>query len=164
MCSVEAYMQIYTRYLKKIYNYSVGITKDYDASQDIAQQTLIKVFEYKYRYEPTFEFSTWIYTIVKNLSLNELRRLGKFIEHEPGHDPRSQFEKYMSHDYIRKKISELPEIYIDVIISRYIECYTFKEIAELTGKNINTLKAQAMRGLELLKQLIEKDAVEKTDI
>lgn len=163
-CSTEAFAEIYMRYIKRVYNFVNNIVKDTDVSQDIVQKTMIKVYEYKYRYNPTFEFSTWIYTIAKNLSLNELNRTGRFIENEPTHDPTRRFERFWSRDYLRKKIFELPEIYIDIIIARYIECYTFREIAQMTGKNINTLKAQARKALELLKQSIDRDAVEETDL
>jgi RNA polymerase sigma-70 factor, ECF subfamily len=159
MCSVEAYMEIFLRYQRKLLNFSFGFTHDQDASEDVVQNTMLKVYDYKFRYEPSHEFSTWIYTIAKNLSINEFYRTRRFIEYEHTGNQYDLFDRDMSGEYIRKKISELPETYIDVIISRYIEGYSFQEIAETTGKNINTLKSQAKRGLELLKRMVEEDAV-----
>jgi len=163
-CSVEAFMQIFTRYQRKLYNFSLGITKDYDSSQDVVQSTMLKVYDYKLRYESSHEFSTWIYTITKNLSINELKRAGRFDAFDQDNEENTSFDKDLSSDYLRQKISDLPAMYIDIIISRYIDGFSFKEISEITGININTLKSHAKRGLEILKKMIEDDDDEKKNV
>lgn len=162
-CSIEAYIEIYTRYQRRLLNFSYGILRDYNACQDIVQKSLIKVFEYKLLYQPTNQFSTWIFTIAKNLAINELnyRKQTENLSDEYQDD---SFDHDLISDYIRKKISDLPEAYVNVIIARYVEGYSFQEIAEQTGININTLKSHAKRGLEQLKNIIDEDDSKKKNI
>ena len=58
---------------------------------------------------------------------------------------------------LRKQIAELPQKYAEVIFLHYYEGYTIKEIADITGKNENTVGSLLRRGREKLKAELEKE-------
>ena len=57
------------------YNFLYGIIRDVDSAEDLSQETFMKVFTHKDSYRGPYKFSTWMYTIGKNLALTELRKL-----------------------------------------------------------------------------------------
>ena len=70
----EAFREIVHRYKDPITNYVYRILNDYDTAVDISQEVFLRVFRKAHSYEPLAAFSTWIYRIATNLSINEVRR------------------------------------------------------------------------------------------
>jgi RNA polymerase sigma-70 factor (ECF subfamily) len=70
---IEAFEEIMRRYQGKIVNFIYRATGDFQRSEELAQETFMRVFRMGSRFDPKYRFSTWIYTIARNLSSNELR-------------------------------------------------------------------------------------------
>ena len=71
----DAFNHIVNRYKDKLTNFLYRFTYDIDAAQDLAQDTLLKVYINKDSYKQIAKFSTWIYTIASNLAKTELRKI-----------------------------------------------------------------------------------------
>ncbi len=74
-CSDAAYKQIVQRYENRLFNYvlrAFGLSRD--EGEDVVQNTLKRVYEWKFKYVAKHAFSTWVYTIAKHFALNELQR------------------------------------------------------------------------------------------
>src|SRR6266498_5064734 len=73
-----AYVEIVRRYKDKLSNFLYRYVGNYDDSQDIAQDTLIKVYVSKHLYKEIAKFSTWIYTIAINLAKTKIIKKQKY--------------------------------------------------------------------------------------
>jgi len=161
-CSMSAFNEIFERYKKRLFNFirQRYYTIDKMTAEDIVQRTLVKVYEYKYKYKPTNEFSTWVYTIIKNLSFNELKR-SKMMSYNESEDdpikpaisslnPGNELENQNISEIVLNAIHSLKPKYSEVLILRYLQELNFKEISEILKINFDTAKSLARRGLEQL--------------
>ena len=71
----DAFNHIVERYKDKLTNFLYRFTYDIDSAQDLAQDTLLKVYINKDSYREIAKFSTWVYTIASNLAKTELRKI-----------------------------------------------------------------------------------------
>lgn len=174
-CSKDSYIIIFNRYKNRILNFIIrGYIHDKDDAEDVVQKTFIKVYTYKYKYKSTFQFSTWIYTIAKNLSLNEVNRIKRFNTSKEESDsletisennsPASIMENKDYNTILKTAIEKLKPKYKEVIALRYIEGFSYSEISGITSKGINTLKSHCRRGLQQIKEMLSKYGFEKEDI
>merc|ERR1712065_37914 len=69
-----AFESLIDRYKQPIFNMIFRMLRDADEAEDIAQKVFIQVYKASDRYKPTAQFSTWLFTIARNLTLNEIRR------------------------------------------------------------------------------------------
>ena len=70
----DAYTELVNRYKDKLINFVYPYVNDYDRSEDIVQDTMLKVYTKKHYYREIGKFSTWIYTIAKNLANSDYRK------------------------------------------------------------------------------------------
>ena len=72
--NAAAFDEIVRRYRDPLYNFVVRLLGDTLFSEDVVQETFVRVYRNKHRYHQVAKFSTWIYTIASNLAKTELRR------------------------------------------------------------------------------------------
>ena len=72
----DGFEELVRRYQRPIVAYVYRMVGDYDTALDLAQEVFIKVYNSLGRYRPEFKFSTWIYRIAHNASIDHLRRAG----------------------------------------------------------------------------------------
>ena len=70
----NAYIELVNRYRDKILNFIFNYVRDFEISEDITQDTMIKLYQKKHYYKEIAKFSTWLYKIAKNLANTELRK------------------------------------------------------------------------------------------
>jgi RNA polymerase sigma-70 factor (ECF subfamily) len=166
--SLQSFNEIFYRYKDRIYNYVYwSILRNDFLSQEVTQLTAIHIWEYKYYYKDNYKFSTWVYTIARNLAYDALRQKNRSLTREISfyqdnknesisnmNDAESlidSLDKERSADIIKKTIIKLKQKYCEVIMLRYIEEMSYKEISSILGKKESTVKSIAARGLDLLK-------------
>ena len=70
----QAYIELVRRYRDRLMTFVFRFLGDMELSEDIVQDTMIKVYTHKHYYKEIAKFSTWIYTIAGNLAKTELRK------------------------------------------------------------------------------------------
>ncbi len=70
----QAYIELVRRYRNRLMTFVFRFVGDMESSEDIVQDTMVKVFTHKHYYKEIAKFSTWIYTIAGNLAKTELRK------------------------------------------------------------------------------------------
>jgi len=70
---IESFEELIRRYQSKIVNFIYRSTGDFQRAEELAQETFMRVFRMGSRFDDHYRFTTWVYTIAKNLSSNELR-------------------------------------------------------------------------------------------
>ena len=73
----NAYETLVSRYKDKLHNFIYFFVGDKDLAEDLVQDTMVRLFTKKHYYKEVAKFSTWIYTIARNLSNSELRKRKK---------------------------------------------------------------------------------------
>ena len=71
---LSAYEALVEKFKQPVMNLVYRLIHDLDEAEDIAQNTFVQVWKTRERYEPNSKFTTWLFTIARNLGLNEIRR------------------------------------------------------------------------------------------
>jgi RNA polymerase sigma-70 factor, ECF subfamily len=147
---------------------------DESDAEDVAQQVFVRVWKSASRYEPTAKFTTWLFTIARNLVFNELRRKKRHVivsldaPMEPGEervrdqpDTRTKWpdtalldEEMM--DAIQKAIEELPEQQRMAIVLRRYEDSPYEEIAEVLDITVPAVKSLLFRARTELREKLAR--------
>lgn len=142
-------------------------------AEDVAQQVFIRVWKSAARYEPTAKFTTWLYTIMRNLVFNELRRRKRHTaesldrtDDEPGGalqaaDPLAKSPATSVLDAemqaaIQEAIDSLPEVQRMAIILRRYDDVSYEEIAEILDLTVPAVKSVLFRARTELRERLRK--------
>jgi len=163
------------RYKDKLTNFIYRFTSDIDSAQDLAQDTLLKVYINKDSYKEIAKFSTWIYTIAGNLAKTELRKIKRrqtysvsdlskddreFVIHRPGDDPFEGTEDTRGDDKIlHKSLVELDDEFRNIVILRDIQELSYDEISKILQIPLGTVKSRINRGRFKLKDILKEKGV-----
>ena len=143
---------------------------DLSEAEDVAQNVFIQVFKSASRYQVTAKFSTWLFTIARNLCLNELRRrkrhpnqsLDALLDETEENQPR-QYEDMAALPptelalqqeltaKIEEALSALPENQRTAILLFREKEMSYEEIASIMGNTVSATKSLIHRGRETLK-------------
>src|SRR5258706_14348994 len=72
--SHEAFRILVERYMKQAYNIAYGFVDNHDDAEDVAQESFVRIYRSIGSFRGDAQFSTWLYRIVMNLSLNRMKR------------------------------------------------------------------------------------------
>lgn len=157
---------IIDKYTPSIFNFSKRFVGD--NAPDITQEVFIKVWKNlrKFNAEKS-QFKTWLFTIARNTIIDYMRKNKavpisfisedeSFVENIPDEAPLPPIvmEKLQDKEVLLNAIENLPENYKSVLTLYYGEDMTFKEIGEVLGKPLNTVKSYHYRAIALLKELL----------
>ena len=168
----KAFEELTRRHRPSVYHIVFKIVRHRDTADDLVQETFMKAFSSLAGYRPEFRFSTWLYKIAANCSIDYLRKKriqALSLDGSPdGREGNREFEvaDYSYHperDLVRKEqrfsieeaIESLPDKYRQVIIYRHREDKSYEEIADLLRIPIGTVKARIFRARELLKKKLK---------
>jgi len=167
----DAYSEIVYRYKDKLINFVYRYAGNYDDSEDIVQETLIKVYTSKHLYKEIAKFSTWIYTIAINLAKTKLlkkQKMKTFSLSDSYDDEDKDFDvpdeaftpdvdansKFLS-KHIQDALNKINENYRALVVMRDVEDLSYEEIVEITGLPMGTVKSRINRGREKLQELLK---------
>ena len=156
----NAYIELVNRYKDKLINFVFYFMKDEEHSEDIVQETFIRLYKKKHYYKEIAKFSTWIYTIARNLANTELRKksrakimyLSQMSKHKKDYDLKSsepELNTNIENEFLMKEIhaaiDKLPENYKSVIILRDIQGLGYEQISNIVGVPLGTVKSRINR-------------------
>ncbi len=164
----DALARLYDRYSPRALGLAFRILRDHDLAEQVIQDAFWKVWQHAAEYEPARgSFSTWLFTIVRNLSIDQLRRRrdepslddedhAPALEAQLGSvDVSETVNHQLRSEEIRAALRALPEAQRRVLEMAYLEGLTRREIAEQLGEPLGTIHTRARLGLEKLGQLLE---------
>ena len=170
-----AFAELVEKYKQPLFNFVFRTLRDETETEDVAQNTFLQVWKARARYQRTAKFSTWLFTIARNLCLNEIRRRSRHqaesieethAEHED--QPRQQYEdkahiaapEKLLHGELAAKIeaalAELPENQRTAILLCRQDELSYEEIAEVLDCSLSATKSLIHRGRETLKEKLKR--------
>ncbi|RVT71412.1 sigma-70 family RNA polymerase sigma factor [Flavobacterium sufflavum] len=170
----EALATLIKRHESKIYGFIYSKVSDRDVSNDIFQDTFIKVIKTlkSNSYNEEGKFLPWVMRIAHNLVIDYFRKNKKMPMYRETEefsvfsimtDDALTIENQLIADQveldIQKLIEELPEDQKEVLIMRMYKDMSFKEISELTGVSINTSLGRMRYALMNLRKVIDKHQI-----
>jgi len=158
---VKAFELLLSRHQKSVYNLALRFLGDPDDAEDIMQNTFIRVYKASQTYTPEAKFTTWLYTIVKNLCFNVLRsrRSAEIISMDSEYlpelparteDPIERISRSQVRETVIRAVNNLPEnMKMAVILSKYHDLQ-YDEIAAIMGCTVNAVKLRVHRAKIIL--------------
>lgn len=148
------------RYQERVLSLSYRLLGDWHRAEDVSQETFLRLRQAAARYEPKAKFTTWLYRIVHNLSLDQQRRTANdpvSLEALPtdaeGTTPDNPVvERRELAEAVRKAIGELPDRQRRVIILHRYEGLSHEEIGEVTGWSKSAVESLLVRAYENLRK------------
>jgi len=158
---------LYTKYYPKLIYFTSRICNDTQKAEDISTDSFMIALDKIHKYErEKSQFSTWLFTIAKNLTLQDLKNSKRSISLDIQFDEEGttmkdfiqeeENESYLHDvydkkaDVLKKHINELKEPYKTVIEMREVKKMAYKDIADQLGKNLSTIKSQIRNGRLIL--------------
>ena len=161
-----AFEALYRRYRNRLYAFLVRYTGDPAVAQDLFQETFLRVFRDRARYEPRAAFVTWLFTIARRLSLDHVRAAGRTKEIligpptalatipdiEPG--PLRAIETEEEARRLAAALAGLPEEDRAILLLSRLEGLRYVDIARVLGTSEGAVKIRAHRALLALRRIL----------
>ncbi|MCB0491224.1 MAG: sigma-70 family RNA polymerase sigma factor [Cyclobacteriaceae bacterium] len=169
----QAYAKLLARYKRPVYHMILKMVRNVDDSEDLTIESFAKAFKSLHRFKKDFTFSTWLFRIATNNTIDFIRkkRLNTLsisntytdddgqsvsIEVEDGSlNPQEVAIKAQKEELIQVFVTMLPAKYQKLVRLRYYNELSYEEIAQELEAPLGTVKAQLHRARELMYDLIK---------
>ncbi len=170
----DAFTALVEKYKQPVMNLAYRTLSDATEAEDLAQHVFLQVFKSAHRYEVTAKFSTWIFTIARNLCLNEIRRRSRHpaesldeVSPENEDQPLRQVQDVKSssppnallqselEEKVQLALAELPEKQRTALLLCRQEELSYEEIAQVLDCSLSATKSLIHRGRETLKGVLK---------
>lgn len=155
----QAYADIVRRYQNKLYGLFRKMGSSEVDAQDLTQETLIKAYRKLAAHNPSQSFAGWMYTIAVNLQKDRGRRKDpKSPAQEDTYERETPESKLLQKELrfeLDRLLETLPEHYRLVLILRYTNQLSHKEIASITGMSVRQVNNAVHRAKISLRKTVE---------
>lgn len=163
--------ELHLRYQKKLFTYIFHLVGNRDETEDILQAVFLKTFKNIEYFDTTRKFSSWIYRIAHNESVNFLKRKSKRYtvswdevvtskdKLETAANDESYEDKWMQEEIsreIKQAMEKLPEKYQRALHLRYFKEHSYEDISKILGKPVNTVGTLINRAKRKLLEVVQQ--------
>jgi RNA polymerase sigma-70 factor (ECF subfamily) len=169
-----AFAVLVRRHQGPLFNFAVRQVRVPQVAEDVVQETFVRVVQNAAEFKHEARFTTWVYTITRNLCIDQLRkralRKHPSLDQARGEegdgptlgeqtaDPRASVEREATGTELKERIAlavdKLPDDQREVFLMRELSNLPFKEIAEITNVPENTVKSRMRYALERLQEAL----------
>lgn len=171
---IDSFEQLILAHQKKAFNIAYRILGNLEDANDVTQEALLKAYKGISKFNGKSSFSTWLYTIVTNTSMDFIRKNRKTIvtyldreyETEEGsyktqvysdqETPEEILEKKEVQKLVNDAIEQLSDEHRKIIVLRDIQQFSYQEIAQILNCSEGTVKSRINRARNNLKILIKE--------
>jgi RNA polymerase sigma-70 factor (ECF subfamily) len=170
-----AFRELLCRYERPVFSLVFRMVRDRALAEDLAQETFIRAFRAIGSYNPRYKFSSWIFKIANNHTIDYLRKRRldtvsidgsphavtgeeeaqtRLVVESTGEGPDQYVEQRELGSQIEQAIGELRPEYRTVVLLRHIEGHSYEEIADIMDLPLGTVKTYLHRARAELKGLL----------
>lgn len=143
----------------KLFRFAYSILRDDDLSKDVVQETMLKVWEKRTNLRTIHSLEAWCITLTRNFALDKLRSkhhntVDLYEGFDREHDEKSPYqlaELGNTMEVIDRIVDKLPLKQKETFQLRDIEGFSYQEISEITGYNINDVKVSIFRARKIIR-------------
>jgi len=156
------YAVIIDRYKNKLLRYAINIVHDDDKASHIVQDSFIKAYINLKGFNTNKSFSSWIYRIVHNESINIIKKYHKEVsildDFDFGSDENIEedFEKKEIVIKIEKCLKEIPLLYSEPLSLYYMDDKSYQEISDILRIPMGTVAVRINRAKKIMKKICQK--------
>jgi len=153
---VEKLAVLFERHHVSLYNFFLRLTGSRNISEDLVQDVFYRILNYRSTFKGESKFTTWMYKIARNAHIDFLRKKkeelpleeqwNESLSPEPSPDQRLEIGQDIT--LMREALAKLPLKKREVLILSRYQDLKYKEIAELLGCQIGTVKAHVHRAIK----------------
>jgi len=169
----QAFAQLMERYRKPVYHMILKMVRNVDDAEDLTIEAFAKAFKNLHRFKKDYTFSTWLFRIATNNSIDFIRKkrlqtmsLDSSYKDDAGEpvsidvedknlNPQEEAIKSQKIELIQMFVTKLPAKYQRLVRLRYFQELSYDEIARELEAPLGTVKAQLHRARELLYDLVK---------
>ncbi|HEX6902975.1 MAG TPA: sigma-70 family RNA polymerase sigma factor [Thermoanaerobaculia bacterium] len=169
--SQDAYRELVKRFERPVYSLVLRMVQDPSTAEDLAQEVFVKAFRRLDTYDPQWKFSSWLFKIAHNTTIDHLRRgtpetvpleteddgkgsLASVLADESGEDPRAAAERRDLGRSLEKAIGRLRPEYRQAVLMFYVHGASYQEICEALDQPLGTVKTNLHRARKELAQIM----------
>ena len=171
--SESACRELIGRYERPVFSLVVRMVRDPATAEDLAQDVFIKMYRNLAAYDPSRKFSSWLFKIAHNATIDHLRRRTSDtlsldapagddetwraeIADPAGENPEAARRRSELGAALERAVGALRPAVREVMILRFREGLAYEEIAEVTGLPLGTVKTFIFRGRKEMAQLLTR--------
>lgn len=170
----KAYARLLQRYRRPVYMMVLKMVRNIDDAEDLMMESFSKAFRSLHKFKKDYTFSTWLFRIATNNSIDYIRRrklhtlsientwtdddgqsVSIDVEDSGVLNPQDEAIKAQKEEIIQAFVSMLPSKYQKLVRLRYFHELSYEEIAEELEAPLGTVKAQLHRARELMYDLVK---------
>jgi len=158
---VEKLAILFERHQVMLYNFFLRLTGNRSASEDLVQDVFIRILKYRAGYQGQSKFAVWMFQIARNAHIDHLRKqrgdlpLDEQFAEPAAREPRPEVRLEAEQDIalIRRALDLLPWKKREILMLSRFQDLKLREIADLLGCQVGTVKAQVHRALKELSHI-----------
>jgi RNA polymerase sigma-70 factor, ECF subfamily len=177
-----AFRQLFARHADPVVNFATRFVTNRDRAEELVQDAFFQIFRARKRYEPRARFATFLYRVVTNLCLNELRRFeyqGKLepLEGNPGPEGEPTRElpdegAVTAHETlvgreaagrIQAVLDRLPMSQKTALLLSRVEGFSYQEVADTLETSVSAVKSLIFRATQTLREELADELRALTD-
>lgn len=160
--SHEAFRELVVLHMRRVYDLAYGFVSDHDDAEDITQEVFVKVYHSIKDFRQESGFSTWVYRIAANTSLDRLkqrkRSLARRVPMEESQlremSTNTETDHIDTSLHIERALHELPTVQRAVVILRHLDGFSTKQVSDILKCSEGTVKTHLHRGLKKMRKLL----------
>ncbi len=155
----EAFTSLFRRWSRPVFGHVLGMVKDPDLADDVTQQVFLKLVERPGMYTPGTSFGRWLHRVARNTALDELKKGHRrrdrdqldenIVSDPPRHAGRPEAGELDR--LVEEAIQRLDGIQREVLVLREYSELSYREIAEITGRSLTTVKQDIYQARQALR-------------
>lgn len=167
----QAFEILLSKYERPIYSFIYHFFQNRALCEDLTQETFLRAYRFIDSFRLQEKLSTWLFSIAKNLCVDELRRMRKgttvdietidperLVDEGAGTNPFRATVMAQEREILRRVIAKLPEKYRTCIVLFYFNELSYDEISEVMGISLSNTKILLFRGKKTLLELYRKES------
>lgn len=171
----QAFEVILSRYQRPIFSFIYHFFQNPALCEDLTQETFLRAFRFIKSFRTSEKLSTWLFSIAKNLCIDELRRMRKgttvdidavdpeelVAGSDPASDPVVASILLQEGEIVHRAVARLPEKYRTCIILFYFNELTYEEISRVMKISLSNTKILLFRGKRMLSEIYREETRKK---
>lgn len=168
---LAAFEALYDRHAALVYSVAYRVVGNAQAAEDVTQEVFLRLWRRPELFDGTRgRFTTWLLSVARNRAVDEVRSLGRRLQHEApppeagaqelgdasAADPELEAQLALEREAVRAALATLPPEQQEVLLLAYFGGLTQQEIAQRLGQPLGTVKTRIRLGMKKLRERLRR--------